>query len=86
MTDLTPIHRNLKNELTLSDTGFLFDHVSGLTYTVNDTGGFVLRKLTEGASAAEIVNALAEEFDVSESVAHKDLESFYEQAHAFGIL
>jgi PqqD family protein of HPr-rel-A system len=86
MADLTPVHRNLKDELTLSHTGFLFDHVSGLTYTVNDTAAFILRKLTDGSSAAEIVKALAEEFDVSESVAHKDLESFYEQAHAFGIL
>jgi hypothetical protein len=80
------MERNLKEEITVAETGFLFDHVTGLTYTVNETGRFMLQRMIEGLSAADIIKAVAERFDVSETVARKDLEDFYEQMRTLGIL
>ena len=31
----------IQTEVTLSKSGFLFDHNSGLTYTLNETGKFI---------------------------------------------
>jgi len=78
--------RNLKDEITLTPNGFLFDHVTGLTYTVNSSGGVILKNLMEGKSAATTVKALTESFDISESIAQKDLEEFLEQVRSFGVL
>ncbi len=78
--------RNLKDEITLTPNGFLFDHVTGLTYTVNGTGGLILKHFMEGKSAATTIKAMTENFDVSESLAQKDLEEFLEQVRSFGVL
>lgn len=86
MTDRQPIQRNLQEELTLTNTGFLFDHVSGLTYTVNTVGRYVLQNIIEGKSIADIIKAITEEFDVSETTARKDVEEFCDQMRTFGIL
>ncbi len=78
--------RNLKDEITLTQNGFLFDHVTGLTYTVNETGNVILRTLMDGKSAVDTIKALTEEFDISESTARKDLEEFLEQVRSFGVV
>ncbi|MBI5215418.1 MAG: PqqD family protein [Ignavibacteriae bacterium] len=78
--------RNLKEEITLTPNGFLFDHVTGLTYTVNSTGGLILKHLMDGESAPATIKALTSTFDVGESIAQKDLEEFLEQVRAFGVL
>ncbi|TAK67642.1 MAG: PqqD family protein [Bacteroidetes bacterium] len=78
--------RNLKEEITLTPNGFLFDHVTGLTYTVNETGGLILKHLMEGGTAAEALKAMTGEYDISESMARKDLEEFIEQVRSFGVL
>lgn len=86
MTDRISTQRNLREEVTLSATGFLFDHVTGLTYTVNQTGRFILEKMLEGASVADIIKNLTEQFEVSETAARKDVEEFCEQMRTFGVL
>ena len=78
--------RNLKEEVTLTPNGFLFDHVTGLTYTVNASGGLILKHLMDGESAATTIKAMTSSFDVGESIAQKDLEEFLEQVRAFGVL
>jgi PqqD family protein of HPr-rel-A system len=72
--------------LALSETGFLFDPVTGLTYTLNRTGVFILQKMREGKSPEEIVKALVENFEVEEDVAREDLTSFLEELKEMGIL
>ena len=78
--------RNLAEELTLTTNGFVFDHVSGLTYTLNATGSTILRKLMNGKSAGEIIKSMTDEFEISDSIARKDLEEFIEQARTMGIV
>ena len=78
--------RNLKEEITLTPNGFLFDHVTGLTYTVNASGGLILKHLMEGESAATTIKAMTSTFDVGESIVQKDLEEFLEQVRTFGVL
>jgi PqqD family protein of HPr-rel-A system len=58
-------------DLAVSDGGFVFDPVTGQTYTVNNTGLSVMRALKDGRPVTEIVASLAEDFetDGSEDIA-----------------
>ncbi|MBM4167034.1 MAG: PqqD family protein [Ignavibacteria bacterium] len=78
--------RNLSEEMTLTNNGFLFDHVTGLTYTLNSTGGFILKKIIDGNKPNEIIAELTQSFDVNDSTARNDFEEFFELARVYGIL
>ena len=75
-----------QSELTLSASGFLFDHQSGLTYTLNSTGQFIFQKMQEGLVAADIIQKLIQEFDITEDIARKDLDDFLRQLTELGLL
>ncbi|MCC7429664.1 PqqD family protein [bacterium] len=78
--------RNFEEEFTISPNGFLFDHVSGLTYTLNKTGLFILRRIGEKKNASEIVMEITEKFEVSQERANVDFQEFLVQAKEFGVL
>ena len=73
-------------KLAISDESFIFDPETGSSFTVNQTGLFILKLLKEGKSQEEIVEALTEEFDVSREEASRDLIDFLEQLRINGLL
>jgi len=73
-------------KLAISDEGFIFDPETGSSFTVNQTGLFILKLLKEGKSQEEIVEALTQEFDVSREEAARDLIDFLEQLRLNGLL
>ncbi|NOZ03276.1 MAG: PqqD family protein [FCB group bacterium] len=75
-----------KSELTLSESGFLFDHATGLTYTLNPTGQFIFRQMQKGVEGPEILTRLQEEFEVDETTARKDLDDFVRQLKEFELI
>ena len=64
------------DNLALSESGFLFDAVSGDTYTLNNTGKLVLRELMGGTDEETIVGRVMENFDVGAETARRDTERF----------
>ncbi len=64
------------NHLHLSPQGFLFDHHSGLSFSTNSTGAWILDRMIKGVVQQEILNGLVEDFDVSPDQAALDLEEF----------
>lgn len=52
-------------DLAISETGFVFDTVTGATYSVNPTGLFILRELTAGKELEDIEAGLRKAFDVA---------------------
>ncbi|MBT3251259.1 MAG: PqqD family protein [Candidatus Marinimicrobia bacterium] len=75
-----------KSELTLSDSGFLFDHNSGLTYTLNVTGQFIFNCMEDGLQAVDILGKIMKEFEVNEDTARKDMDDFYRQLTDMGLI
>lgn len=65
--------------LALSENGFLFLPTTGETFTVNESGRFILRRLQEGRDQQEIVSDLAHEFDVEPADAQRDVIDFIGQ-------
>jgi hypothetical protein len=53
-------------DVAISDSGFLFDPYTGLTFSVNATGRFILEKLKSGLDAEAIPEALRQGFELTE--------------------
>jgi PqqD family protein of HPr-rel-A system len=62
--------------LMLNDEGFAFDPRTGNTFNINATGLEVMNGLKAGASVDELIQLLADKFDVDEQIAGRDLDGF----------
>ena len=65
--------------LALSDSGFVFDPVTGNSFTANGSGLAILRQLQGGSTLGEVVAALGVEFEVASPVAERDVIEFIGQ-------
>ena len=72
--------------LAINDEGFIFDPETGNSYTVNQTGLFIIKLLKEGKNEEEIVKALTEEFEIGKDEAKRDLVDFLEQLRLYGLV
>jgi PqqD family protein of HPr-rel-A system len=73
-------------ELAISDTGFIFDPLSGATFTVNATGLCILTALREGFTVDEIVERLKAKFDSVTRDVRDDLRDFLRALAGHGLL
>lgn len=74
-------------DVAISDSGFLFDPVTGLTFSVNPTGRFIMERLREGLEGDGVVDALKEAFDVNDrDDLSRDLKEFVGLLREQGIL
>jgi PqqD family protein of HPr-rel-A system len=63
--------------LAVSNSGFVFDPVSGASFTVNASGLAVLRAIQAGATDMEaIVQSLGAEFEPAPAVLERDVMEF----------
>ena len=82
-----PIQAARLRELALSDSGFVFDPMTGHTFTVNTSGLLILRWLKDGAELEEVAQRLASEFEVEpgEDPA-RDVQDFLAQLRECGFV
>ncbi|NPA17000.1 MAG: HPr-rel-A system PqqD family peptide chaperone [Aquificae bacterium] len=74
------------SQLAINDEGFVFDPLTGESFTVNQTGLFILKELKEGKSQEEIVQDLVENFEVSKEEAERDLVDFIEKLRSYRLI
>lgn len=67
---------DILTRLALSDSGFVFDPVTGNSFTVNGSGLAILRRLQHETDLDRIVASLCEEFDVDALAAERDVIEF----------
>lgn len=67
---------NKLQNLAMNDNGFIFDPNTGYSYTANETGIFILRKLASGLDKDAVRNALQELYEVSEDNFNSDFEHY----------
>jgi hypothetical protein len=73
-------------DLALSDSGFVFDPLTGHTFTVNLTGQLALRCLKDGLSAEDTAHRISEEFAVDQDEdLVRDLRDFVLQLRECGL-
>ncbi len=69
--------------LALSESGFVFDPVSGQSFTVNETGLVVLRLVQQQDDLDQIAEQLAEQFDASIVEIKRDVQDFTNRLQGF---
>jgi hypothetical protein len=79
-------HSRLR-DLALSDSGFVFDPLTGHTFTVNPTGQLALRCLKEGLGPEETARRVGAEFATEQGEdPARDLQDFVLQLRDCGLL
>lgn len=62
--------------LAISESGFVFDPVSGNNFTVNETGLTILRLLQKDSDIHSVYSKLADEYDISPRDIERDVLEF----------
>ena len=52
---------------------------------LNESGAFLWKKLSEGASKEELIESLTGEYDVDKETAEKDIDAFIEKVREAGL-
>ena len=73
-------------QLAVNEEGFVFDPVTGESFTVNQTGLLILKDLKEGKSQEEIIKDITENFEVSQEEAERDLIDFIEKLRSYRLI
>lgn len=72
--------------LAISDSGFVFDPITGFTFSLNPTGLFILRQLKDGCSVEQVVVLLQREFDSEADDLVRDVDDFVRRLRDQGLL
>jgi hypothetical protein len=70
------MNHTLLKDIAFSDNGFLFNPVTGESFSVNPMGVGILYSLREGKSFTDICNQLVSEFQIEMDTAERDLQDF----------
>lgn len=62
--------------LAISESGFVFDPVSGHNFTVNETGLSILRLLQKGTDVEPLLSQLSKEYDAPQRDIERDVLEF----------
>lgn len=63
-------------ELMINDEGFAFDPRTGNTYSINPTGLLIVNAVKAGANVEQVLDSVAERYEVDRQTADRDLEVF----------
>ena len=67
---------NIKSDIALSDSGFVFNPASGESYTVNPIGVEIIQLLKDGKSIQEVSELILENYNSDLPTIDKDLNDF----------
>jgi hypothetical protein len=76
----------LKDNIAVSESGFLFDPNSGESFSVNSTGKELLRLISKGLSAEEIESTILEEYEVDKKTLYRYMDDFSHTLRRFNLL
>jgi hypothetical protein len=75
------------HDLALSDSGFVFDPLTGHTFTVNLTGQLALRCLKDGMTPEQTAKRIGEEFATDQDEdPGRDVQDFMLQLRECGLV
>jgi len=66
----------IKKDIAISDTGFVFNPVSGESFSLNTIGVEILKLYRENKSKEEIMKTLIKKYNVTEFELEKSISDF----------
>ena len=76
----------LKENIALSESGFLFDPVSGESFSVNSTGKTILKMVVDGKNMTDIESYILSEFDIDQKTFVRYMDDFRHTLRRFNLL
>jgi hypothetical protein len=76
----------LKKNIATSESGFVFNPVTGDSFSTNPLGTEILFMLKDGKAFEEISALVLEKYDVEQVVFEKDYDDLMAQLKAFNLL
>ena len=76
----------LKKNIALSETGFVFNPTTGDSYSMNQVGQEILGYLSENKSPAEITSLMTSEYDIDVPSFEKYFYDFISMLRQFELL
>lgn len=76
----------IKENLAISDTGFVFDPTSGETYTLNDTGVQIIKLIKEDKEEDEIKYFFIENYEVDAPTFEKAYVDFMNMLREYNLI
>lgn len=76
----------VKNNIAVSDNGFVFNPASGESFTVNPVGLIILNLMRKGLEHNEITSSLKDQFHVDAATAERDYFDFVEMMRQYRLM
>lgn len=76
----------LNKNIAVSESGFIFNPLTGDSFSVNPVGQDIFRLLKEEKELEDIIKALHKKYDVERSVIEKDMYDFFLMLRTFQLL
>ncbi|MDF1572673.1 MAG: HPr-rel-A system PqqD family peptide chaperone [Bacteroidales bacterium] len=76
----------LRENIAVSESGFLFDPNSGESFSVNASGKEILRLLAKGKSLAEIETTILSDYNIDEKSFNRYMDDFLHTLRRFNLI
>ncbi len=76
----------LKNNIAISESGFIFNPEIGTSFTTNSLGVAILKQLKEKTSLDEIKESIMKNYEVDAVTCEKDLDDFLRIVNQYNLL
>jgi hypothetical protein len=77
---------NVKNDIAISESGFVFNPTTGESFTVNPIGAKIIQLIREKKSSEETVKFITEQYNIDDRSAENDLNDFISMLKQYEIL
>ncbi len=75
----------IKNNISVSESGFVFDAKTGESYSLNPSGKEIIRLLNLGKTQEEIKEYMLARYDVPDLIVIRHLDDFFQMLSYFNL-
>ena len=76
----------VRKNIAISENGFIFNPLTGDSFSVNETGVFIVQKLKDGESDETIIQNFKDKYDLDTSTAEKDFNDFLSMLQSYQLI
>jgi hypothetical protein len=76
----------LRKNIATSESGLIFNPVTGDSFSVNSIGADILNKLRDNITQDEIIKYLSSKYDVEAIQLEKDMDDFFSMLNEYNLL
>ncbi len=76
----------INKHVAVSDSGFVFNPITGESFSANPLGIEIIEMLKKDFATAEIYKAIREKYHTEQSTVEKDIVDFFELMRSYSLL